>query len=487
MSSRAIQVYTFACITVVVAAIAILLPVSAFAGWMDDFINQQTVTDAGYFEGQKRGYMTGGSFSARWKTGNDYLMSFEPPRVNFGCGGVDAFMGGFSFLNFDYLVTKLQRVLQSAPAAAFDMALNTLCTPCSNTIKSLEAIANELNNLQLDDCKASKVLVTSIASQFNSSPKLKAEAEQSFNMYKGLTDLPDKVRSIWKANDNASQKTVTETMQGCPATLKSIMIQENSTLLSQMAVYKFLPESHANFIRGIFGDIKYTKKGDPPQYTWIPVPKCDDNNNLTVDGFIKGDVYVRPATGTDSESACAKTTDTKANLVQWAYNTLSNIASKIEAKSNLTEEERNFINSIPIPIHPALKTGIMTGQIATIVYQMSDLVAKAYAYRMMSEATNVFGNIIHSIKVVLAKEGQSPKSDCQIDQIIGIVPELEKMFSNALTYNDMFYKSYIAALQDNKTVLAIADQLERFNKKASEKLSKAFSPSLAGRALAGGL
>ena len=106
----------------------------ARAGFVDDWITQKAETSPGYFEGQKRGYFTGGSFSARWPQTRDYLMSFEPPRLKFGCGGIDAFMGGFSFMNFEYLVQKLQRILQAAPAAAFDLALKNLCEPCSNVI-----------------------------------------------------------------------------------------------------------------------------------------------------------------------------------------------------------------------------------------------------------------------------------------------------------------------------------------------------------------
>jgi len=487
MSYKPMFMQTVVCVAILSIFTALFPVIASAAGWMDDFINQQTVTDAGYFDGQKRGYMTGGSFSARWKTGNDYLMSFEPPRVKFGCGGIDAFMGGFSFLNFDYLVTKLQRVLQGAPAAAFDMALNTLCTPCSNTIKSMEAISNTLNSIQLDDCKSSKVVVASIADQFGSFPKLKAEADQSYEMMKGLKDLPNKITSIWNANDNEPQVPVTDTMSGCPAALKQVVLSTNTTLLAQMAIYKIIPESHANFLRGLFGDIKFVQKGDPPKSAWVPVPKCDDNNNLTVDKFMRGEVYTRSATGTDGETVCAKITDAKSDLLQWAYNIISAIAVKLEAKTALTEEEKNFINSIPIPIHPALKVAITTGQVASIVYQMSDLAAKAYAYKMMSEATNTFGNTMHSIKVLIAKEGQSPRTNCQVDQLTGLIPELDKMTSNALKYNDMFYKSYVGALQENKTVLAVAEQLEKFNKKAAEELSKAFSPSLAGRALSGGL
>ncbi len=36
----------------------------------------------------------------------DYLVSVEPPRLQFGCGGIDAFMGGFSFMNFANFVSN---------------------------------------------------------------------------------------------------------------------------------------------------------------------------------------------------------------------------------------------------------------------------------------------------------------------------------------------------------------------------------------------
>jgi len=92
-------------ISIIVALlVGLLVGTIARAGFVDDWITQKSETSPGYFEGQKRGYFTGGSFSARWPQTRDYLASFEPPRLKFGCGGIDAFMGGFSFMNFEYLV-----------------------------------------------------------------------------------------------------------------------------------------------------------------------------------------------------------------------------------------------------------------------------------------------------------------------------------------------------------------------------------------------
>jgi len=69
--------------------------VTARAGFIDDWLQQKTETSPGYFEGEKRGYATGGSISARWGMTNDHLFSVEPPRFKVGCGGIDLFMEAF--------------------------------------------------------------------------------------------------------------------------------------------------------------------------------------------------------------------------------------------------------------------------------------------------------------------------------------------------------------------------------------------------------
>src|SRR5208283_5539131 len=44
----------------------ILGPDISYAGWINDWIAQKTESGPAYFEGQKRGYFTGGSYSARF-------------------------------------------------------------------------------------------------------------------------------------------------------------------------------------------------------------------------------------------------------------------------------------------------------------------------------------------------------------------------------------------------------------------------------------
>ena len=130
--------------------------------WVNDWFDSSTTTSAGRYESQQRGYYTLGSFQGRWRMSNDYLVSAQPPKYQVGCGGIDLFGGGFSFLDPEYLVEKFERMIQAAPAFAFDLALQEFCKPCVATMQALEDITSQLNSMQINDCRLSKKLAAVI-------------------------------------------------------------------------------------------------------------------------------------------------------------------------------------------------------------------------------------------------------------------------------------------------------------------------------------
>jgi putative effector of murein hydrolase LrgA (UPF0299 family) len=113
----------------------------------------------------ERGYVGFGSLSIRTPIGNLNVrpFSFTPPFVKKGCGAIDIAMGGFNFLGFDYLVQKLQQILQAAPAFAFQLALEVFVPQVSQVLSKINAIADMINNINFDACKASTTLVHAVA------------------------------------------------------------------------------------------------------------------------------------------------------------------------------------------------------------------------------------------------------------------------------------------------------------------------------------
>ncbi len=128
--------------------------------WADKWFDNAVYDTPSSFESQKRGYYTMGGFSARNNSSTDYPITISPPKLSVGCGGIDAFLGGFSFLDPDYLVEKAQRAMQAAPYVAFDMALKTMCKECADTLGKIEQITNFLNGIQLNECALAKPIAT---------------------------------------------------------------------------------------------------------------------------------------------------------------------------------------------------------------------------------------------------------------------------------------------------------------------------------------
>ena len=198
----------------------------AEANWVDDWVSATSGGGPMYFEGQKRGYYSGGGFSARWGSTVDPLLTITAPKMKGGCGGIDMFLGGFSFMDFNYLVDKLQKILASVPAVAFDLALNVLCEPCSKAIKSFEAISDSLNGLQIDDCKAARGVTAKIMSSFVDDPSKKADLEAIYADFKQSSGMSNLYKAVTEgtraAGDQPSDLALTMALNGCPANLRQI-------------------------------------------------------------------------------------------------------------------------------------------------------------------------------------------------------------------------------------------------------------------------
>lgn len=457
----------------------------SYAGWVDDWIQQKTETSPGYFEGQKRGYMTSGSFSARWYNSNDYLFTAEPPRVKAGCGGIDVFLGGFSFLNFDYLVQKLQRILQSAPAAAFDLALNVLCEPCSKTIKSLEAISDSLNSIQLDDCKASKVLVAKAFDALGAdNSRVKAEAESCFLLGRGIEDLREQIKKIWETNDNQFTRNTDEQTAGCPAELNIVFNTPNTTVLQAIGRYRGYPDDYIDLARGFIGDVLIVATTDANgsrQNKPIPIPPCPENKPDSIENFFTGNAYMRPANG----GACSRITDINANLVEWASDQLLGIEGKIRNSQSLSNDEEVFINNIPLPVFSALKMAVSSYQSGAVIGMLSSVSARAYAFGMVSDLYNMATQSIHLANALIAKKGQKATVTCQVELIEPVVAEVKKMLSHIHGLMSNIYSDYARVAVEASAINTLVDRYEKFEDIVSERMSQSFKPSLIKRATGG--
>ncbi len=100
-----------------------------------------------------RGALVGGSYTMRLPTKTYNLFYFDPPRISAGCGGIDLFMGSFSFLNADAFKGMIKSIAQAAAGYFFITALGNICPDCAKWLSYLQSLSTMMNQGQLNTCK----------------------------------------------------------------------------------------------------------------------------------------------------------------------------------------------------------------------------------------------------------------------------------------------------------------------------------------------
>ena len=460
---------------------------AAAAGWVDDWLVQRTSTPATYFEGQKRGYYSAGSFSARWPSQNDYPVTVQMPKLSGGCGGIDLFGGGVSFLDFDYLVEKLQRILQSGGAVAFELALNTLCPECVNAVNNLESIANKLNSMQMDECALSKKLVATLSDgkEMRQLGSDLAGAVKSFDLDQGLSDLYTAItenHAARKGQIDAAENA--RIMQGCPQDIKEVFLNNfsgaSSSLLHNLGANKMgVNQAYIDVVRGLVGDIQLEAPANGYVISYIPpCPEnaADDSKHL-LDGKTK-------AKGLDG--ACYLPASTNADLTRYFQNEMSAIAARIRTKQPLTAAQTAFLQGSPLSLGLVLKTAVGTEMEGQTIAVMADITAKAHALQMLADLYSRAKSIGDRGKALLAQrtaavDGQEP-STCAAEVFTDtFMVNVDRMLDQIYKLQDGAKKSYTASAQETALVLEIVDHLRQSNERLRSEVSRRFSPALANQ------
>ncbi|TWJ19723.1 conjugal transfer protein TraH [Geobacter argillaceus] len=471
------------------------MPALSWSGWVDDWMTQKTSTSPSYYEGAKRGYYTGGSFSARWPNGTDYPVTVTMPSIKSGCGGIDAFLGGFSFMNVDYLVQKLQRILSAAPAAAFDIAMKTLAPQVSDTIKSLEAIADRLNNIQLNDCKAAKALVAVASEPFSPimSQSVKNEMSNSMNDFmvsSGVNDLYQTSKTNLTAVMNSAMgnappvgNVVAQASQGgtagCPSDITDIF--GGGSVLDNLATKKGMNANYVKLIRGFIGDV-VVQSPTTTNSTYVAsyIPPCDKNTDF--DTFIDGS-----AQGKDSAGVCSTITDANANLMQYVSTRMQTISTKMKAKQTLdAANDVPFLNATPLSISLVLKTAIATNTEGEVIGKLSAVTARAFAYYMLldllQEATQL-QNLSAQIQSQNKdnKAGASPSS-CQLALLFDGMKNVDQLTNRTRVLLTTAQQGYANVVNEMNAIEMLVLTMKRFDDTVFSELAGRFGTGVARRA-----
>lgn len=151
---------------IVVAMLLVSLGTSfvAEASMLDSALDGMfaNLTGAGIAKTPDRTAFVGGGLAIRTPVSSINLVTFDPPRLSAGCGGLDMFGGSFSFINADQLVALFRKIAANAVGLAFKAAIDAINPQLGKLMAEFQKLVNDLNGATKNSCMLAKQLTDNL-------------------------------------------------------------------------------------------------------------------------------------------------------------------------------------------------------------------------------------------------------------------------------------------------------------------------------------
>lgn len=310
------------------------------------------LTEAGGYQDQTGGFYTGGSVFARSKVnGSADLLSLQYPHYRAGCGGIDLFMGGFSYINTQEFTQLLRNIGSNAAGYAFNLALATVTPQIKSVLDDLLAKVQKMTNQNINSCEAAATLVGGVWPQSDASSQLLCNS-----MSKELGVATDWAQGRQKCGAEIKRNEMLD-RKGEKEGFKDMLGDEFNLAWKAIQKRGFLKkdEDLAQFFMTISGTILSRRTNNGSLQTLV-LPSLSGDTKL-ISALIKGGsaVTIYRCDNTD-ENKCLNpslkdvTFPKESALDTKVQKFIDSISKKVTGDKALSDEEKGFINSTMIPV-----------------------------------------------------------------------------------------------------------------------------------------
>lgn len=130
------------------------------------------------WEDQLGGYMTGGSIHASVPVSSLELVTLDPPSFNAGCGGINAYFGGFGYINGRQLEELFKNIGSNALSFGTMLTMKTLSPLISDLLENLEAMARFMNSQNINSCQMGASIASGLFPKNEHAQRLACQARK---------------------------------------------------------------------------------------------------------------------------------------------------------------------------------------------------------------------------------------------------------------------------------------------------------------------
>lgn len=334
---------------------------------MNNFFNKlgfaSNTSQPQVWQGQAAGYASGGSIYARTQVKQIQLVSMTLPDINAGCGGIDAYLGAFSFINGEQLQRFAKQIMSNAAGYFFDLALQTTVPEIKQAKDFLQKLASDVNSMNLSSCQAAQGIVGGLFPRTQvSQQKVCQDIAGESNIFSDWA-ASRQGGSMDSVNSKASDKDKERVM-------KNINLMWNA--LSKNRLFDGNKELK-EFIMTLTGTLVFGENGEI-----TPLPARTTDRDLVKAMMDGGTAQIYHCN--DSDKCLKVVANTNVTISQdkalkaQIASLLTSIQNKAITDTAMTVQEKGFISSTSIPIFKYLVDPQMLGVSNSLVYQLTDYI-----------------------------------------------------------------------------------------------------------------
>lgn len=338
---------------------------------MNNFFNKlgfaSNTSQPQVWQGQAAGYASGGSIYARTQVKQIQLVSMTLPDINAGCGGIDAYLGAFSFINGEQLQRFAKQIMSNAAGYFFDLALQTTVPEIKQAKDFLQKLATDINSTNLSSCQAAQGIVGGLF------PRTQVSQQKVCQDISGENNI----FSDWAAS-----------RQGCTVGGKLNNVQDKAGAKDKERVMKninlmwnALSKNHLfddnkelkEFIMTLTGSLVFGANGEI-----TPLPARTTDRDLVKAMMEGGTAQIYHCNDADLCLKVVSNTNVTIKpdkaLRGQITSLLTSIQNKVSTDTAMTEQEKGFIANTSIPVYRYLVDPQMLGISNSVIYQLTDYI-----------------------------------------------------------------------------------------------------------------
>ena len=354
------------------------------------------------YSGQEAGYYSGGGLFARDSVRDVQIAQVQLPSFRSGCGGIDLFTGGFSFINSQQLINLMNNIINNSMGYAFNLALESTTPEIANVMKYINTIANTINNANINSCETAAGLVGTVW------PKTHAAQQQvceDIGNSKGI--FTDWAEARQQCSTGGDMTQTLNKAQNDP-NYQSMLLTSGNVAWKALQKNSFLssdPEL-AELLMSLSGTlILQGGSSDDASHQFKVLASLSSDNQLLKALLHGGTAKVYVCDSTNSEGCLNPTIKTltispDSGLQTHVTQLLQDITNKILTDTALTPSEIGLLQATRLPIYKMLNVEnafIGDKQVLGIV-SFADVIATDILFQYLDENLSVVHTSVSSLQ-----------------------------------------------------------------------------------------